>query len=166
MSTRALHTSAALGAVFAAAVISLTASVPASAASRVAFGPLIPAPALYTIDTTASVGTCPIADSDAHMTAIYRPQWLDAVAAQSNHSSAQIEILLDSVGNVMDASVANSSGNVLLDQQALAAVRGSQYAPEVHNCNSFKRQYFVTVTVDNATLAIPAAYGSTRNPVK
>lgn len=160
------HTSAALGAVFAAAVIGLMASAPASAASRVTFGPLVPAPAIYTIDTSASAGSCPIADSDARMTAVYRPQWLDAVAAQSNHASAQIEILLDSVGNVMDASLASSSGNVLLDQQALAAVHGSQYAPEVRNCNSFKRQYFVTVTFDNATVAIPAGSGSTRNPVK
>jgi TonB family protein len=167
MHTRALHTSAVLGAVLAAAVIGLSVSAPASAASRVTFGPLIPAPPIYTIDTAASVGTCPIADSDAQMTSVFRPQWLEAVASQSSHASAQIQLDLDSVGNLLAASVANSSGNVLLDQQALAAARGSKYAPEVRNCNSFKRTYFLTITVDNAMITVPAGSGSAMHqPVK
>jgi TonB family protein len=167
MHTRTLHTSAVLSAVFAAAVIGLAASAPAGAATRVTFGALIPGPAIYTIDASANVGTCPLQDSDAHVTAIYKPQWLDAVAAQTSHTSAQIQLDLDSVGNVLDASIANSSGNALLDQQALMAARGSQYAPEVRSCNSFKRSYFLTISFDNAMVAVPTNYGSGgRQPVK
>lgn len=165
MTIRALNTSAVLVAVFAAAVIGLMAA-PASAASRVTFGPLVPGPANYTLDNSAIVGSCPIADSDARMTSVFRPAWLEAVAAQSSHASAQIQLDLDSVGNLQQASVAQSSGNVLLDQQALAAARGSSYAPEIRNCTSFKRTYFVTITVDNGMIALPEAGSQSRNPVK
>jgi TonB family protein len=167
MHTRTLHTSAVLSAVFATAVISFAIAVPASAATRVTFGALVPAPPIYTIDTTADAGACPIQDSDARVMAIYRPQWLDAVASQSSHASAQIQLDLDSVGNVLGASITNSSGNALLDQQALLSARGSQYAPEVHNCTSFKRSYFLTISFDNAMVAVPAGSGSAgRQPVK
>jgi TonB family protein len=161
------RTATALGAAFAAVVIGLAASTPADAATRISFGALVPAPPIYTIDTTASVSSCPIPDTDAHITSAYRPQWLDLVAAQSNHASAQIQLDLDSVGNLMAASVVSSSGNALLDGQALAAARGSLYAPEVRNCNSFKRSYFVNIAFDNPMVGLPATSGSsTRQPVK
>jgi len=162
MGTHTERTSIALGVIVAAAVIGLAAAAPADAASRVSFGALVPAPAIYSIDTTVSVNACPIPDSNARMTIAYPTQSLEIVAAQSNHSNVQVMLDLDSRGDLLGARITNSSGNALLDQQALIAARGSQYAPEVRNCNSFKRSYYLDITFDNATFALPQAAGGVK----
>ena len=166
MFTRTLHTTAVLGAVLAAAVIGLTASAPASAATRISFSALVPAPPIYTIDKTASVGTCPDPDSNARITDAYPTQWLKTVAAQTGQSSVQVLLDLDSRGNLLRASIVNSSGNPLLDQQALIAARGSKYAPEVRNCNSFRQSYFLNISFDNTMAGMPGFGGDGRHPIK
>ena len=167
MFTRTLHTTAVLGAVLAAAVIGLAASAPASAATRISYSALVPAPPMYTIDTSTSVGTCPDPDSNARITAGYPSEWLKAVAAQSGHSSAQVLIDLDSRGNLLQAKIVRSAGNSLLDNQVLVAVRGSKFAPEVRNCNSFRRSYYLDVTFDNPMVGMPeGSDGFGRHPIQ
>jgi TonB family protein len=156
MHTRTLHTPI-LFSILAATFVTLAISNPASAAPRITYGSLIPATPINVVDTTASVGTCPIADANARVAEPYPVQWLKLIAAQTNHSTAEVLLDLDSVGNLMQARVVKSSGNTLLDEQALAAARGSKYAPEVRNCNSFKRSYFLDITFDNPTAVVPAA---------
>jgi TonB family protein len=159
MRIQTLRASAVLGAVFAAAVIGLAASAPASAATRVSFGPLIPAPPLNVIATVSNPGTCPIPDSDVHMIVAYPTQWLEAVASQSSHTNARILLDLDSRGDVLQANIVNSSGNSLLDGQALVAARGSKYAPEVRNCNSFRHSYYLDINFDSSTVVLPLGFG-------
>jgi TonB family protein len=79
---------------------------------------------------------------------------------QTNHSDVQIMIDLDSVGNLLNANIAKSSGNTFLDQQALIAAGNSKYAPEVRNCNSFKRSYFVDISFDTPAAVLPESSGA------
>jgi TonB family protein len=130
-----------------AAVIVLGASVSARAASRITFGPLIPV-APIAVESVTSAVPCPIPDSGARITYAYPSQSLRIPASQPVHSDAKIMLDLDSIGNLLAARVVDSSGNPDLDEQALIAARGSKYAPEVRNCNSFKRSYFLSVTFD------------------
>jgi TonB family protein len=138
----------------AAALVSF-AITPASAATRITYGPLVPTPQVNVIDTSAAAGTCPIPDSDARVTEAYPSQWLKTLAAQSSHASARLSLDLDSQGNLLQAKVVSSSGNPILDDQALVAARGSKYAPEVRNCNSFKRSYFLDISFDTAMISLP-----------
>ena len=123
-------------------------SAPASAASRITLGPLVPVAPINTIDTAAGAGTCQTPDSAARITSSYSTRSLNISDVQPGHSTAQIMLELDSMGNLLQARVANSSGTAPLDEQALIAARGSKYAPEVRNCSSFKRSYLLDVTFD------------------
>jgi TonB family protein len=143
------------------------ATMPAAAATRVTFGPLVPTAAINAIDKTATNSSCTDPDANARVTDAYPSQWLKAVAAQSAHGSAQVKIDLDSMGNLLQASIVRSSGNALLDDQALVAARGSKYAPEVHNCSSFKRSYFLDVNFESQSATLPQVPGVPgRQPVK
>lgn len=163
MRTNTQRASIVLGAIVASAIIGL--AVPASAATRVAFSALVPAPAVYNIDTNASVATCHEPDSAARITDAYPSQWIKSLALQTGSASAQVQINLDSRGELLAARIANSSGNALVDEQALVAARGSKYAPEVHNCNSFKRTYFLDIMFDNTTVALPLVSGGQQRHV-
>jgi TonB family protein len=143
MRTRTLHTSVVLGAVLAAAVISMAS--PASAAARVAYSELVPTTATPTIPVS---GPCTTADTVARMTQGYPAQWPKDVKGV-NSAAAKVLINLDSLGNLVSARIANSSGNALLDDEALNAARQSKYAPEFHNCTSFARSYYLDVMFIN-----------------
>ncbi|HME81327.1 MAG TPA: TonB family protein [Candidatus Eremiobacteraceae bacterium] len=162
MFTRTLHTAAVLG-VITATIIGLAAASPASAAPRVTFSALVPVAPINVMQTAAAGNTCPDPDSSAHVTDIYPTQWFKLISAQTNHASVQLQVDLDSVGNVLQARVTSSSGNTLLDQQALLEARNSKYAPEVHNCNSFKQSYYVEITFDNPMAVIPENGASARH---
>lgn len=144
--------------VLTAAVITLAVHNPVSAATRITLSALIPV-APNAIASAPNTSTCPDPDSNARVIAPYHDGLLQSVAAQTNHSNVRMLIDLDSVGNLMQARIANSSGNTFLDEQALVAARGSKYAPEVRNCNSFKRSYFLDITFGTPTAALPQAGG-------
>jgi TonB family protein len=150
--------SVALG-VLTAAVITLAVHNPVSAATRLTFGALTPVTPDNAVDRVASAGECSDPDSNARVTDAYHAGWLKAVASQMNHANARILIDLDSVGNLLQANISTSSGNTFLDDQALIAARGSKYAPEVRNCSSFKRSYYLDIMFDSPTAALPQAGG-------
>ena len=143
----------------AAALIGFASIAPASAATRFTLGPLVPATPVNVIDNSQKSSTCPDPDSNARVTEPYHDGWLNAVAALTNHSNVRMRIDLDSVGNLLQARIANSSGDTYLDQQALIAARGSKYAPDVRNCNSYKRSYFLDIMFEAPTAGLPQAVG-------
>jgi TonB family protein len=140
MRTHPLHTAVVIGAVLAAAVIGTTA--PASAAARVAYSELVPTTATPVIPAS---GPCTTADTQARMTQAYAAHWPKDGVKGVNSATAKVLINLDSLGNLVNARIANSSGNSLLDDEALNAARQSKYAPEFHNCSSFARSYYLDV---------------------
>jgi TonB family protein len=128
--------------------IALALSAPASAAARITLGPLVPVAPIAVIDGAAGSGACTVPDSTARITYTYPAQPPKTNAALPAHSNAKILLELDSTGGLIQARVVDSSGNSVLDEQALMAARGSRYAPEIRNCNSFKRSYALDVTFD------------------
>ena len=93
-------------------------------------------------------------DSKAQITH-FPTEWLKMESAALSHADTQVLIELDSVGNPLQVHLNKSSGNAALDQQALAAARGSKSAPEVHNCSSFKQSYYVDIMFDSPTAELP-----------
>jgi TonB family protein len=165
MATRT-HRNAIVAGVLATAILSLALQNAAYAATRISYSTLVPVTA-NTVAFAPNPGGCPDPDSNARVTDPYQAQWLKLVAMQTNHSDVQIQIDLDSVGNLLDASVAKSSGYTFLDQQALIAARNSKYAPEVRNCNSFKRSYFVDISFDSPAAVLPETGGASgRHPAQ
>ena len=144
MSTRSIHATAILGAVVLAVAIGL--ATPASAAGTINFSELVPAAPAYAMEPVITTGKCDVADQSAHITHAYPLEWPEVPAAQGvPNASTTVLINLDSRGTLVNSAVANSSGNALLDDQALLAVRNSGYAPEIINCNRFARSYFIDV---------------------
>jgi TonB family protein len=139
------RTSIVLGAVLAAALIG-TIAAPANAAARVAYGELVPT---VTVPAVPANGPCTTADTDARITQAYPAQWPKDSVKGVNSATSKVLINLDSLGNLVSARIANSSGNALLDDEALTAARGSKYAPEFRNCNSFARSYYLDVMFIN-----------------
>jgi len=138
--------------VLAAVVIALAlGSAPASAATIASYHALVPASPVYDIEKlgTITVTGCPIQDSDARMVDAYPVSWPEVAAAQGvNPASSTVLIHLDSRGNLVNARIANSSGNALFDEEALLGARMSKYAPEVRSCNAFARSYYLEVTFE------------------
>ncbi len=165
MYNRARIAPAVLG-VLAAALIGFTVQFQANADTRVIYSNLSPV-AMAADVTIPNLGSCPDPDSNAAITSPYPAQWLNLIAAQTGGSTTQVMVDLDSVGNVLASRIAKSSGNVFLDEQALTAAKGSKYAPEVRNCNSFKRSYYFTITFATANAALPESLnGGLRRPVR
>lgn len=159
-----IHSATVFG-VLTAVLIGLAVQTAAYAATRVSYA-LVPVTA-NTVAIAPNAGGCPDPDSNARVTDPYQAQQLKSLAMQTNHADVQILIDLDSVGNLLNASINKSSGNTFLDQQALIAARGSKYAPEVRNCNSFKRAYFLNITFDSQAMVLPVTTGSSgRHPIQ
>ena len=140
---------AVLSATVLAAAIGLAVAAPASAATRISFGELVPASPVYAIDSIIVTGKCTIADAPARMTDAYPLQWPEVPAAQAiDAATSTVQLDLDSRGALVSEAIANSSGNQLLDDEALLVARLSRYAPEVRNCNRFARSYFMDVAFE------------------
>ena len=156
--TKQINRSATAFGILAAVLFGLATQGTAVAATRISYSALVP----VTADVVAiaqNAGACPDPDSNARVTNPFPAQWLRIAAEQTNHSDVQILVDLDSVGNLLNATVAKSSGNTFIDQQALNAAHGSKYAPEVRSCNSFKRSYYLDITFDSPTAAMPQGFG-------
>jgi TonB family protein len=145
--------------VLAAALIGFASIDTADAATRFTFGLLTPVTPVNAIDSAQHSSTCPDPDSNARVTEPYHDGWLNAVAALTNHSNVRMLVNLDSVGNLLQARIADSSGDTFLDQQALIAARGSKYAPDVRNCSSYKRSYFLEIMFEAPNAVLPQAIG-------
>jgi protein TonB len=65
--------------------------------------------------------------------------------AQGLGGTAKIRVDLDALGNVMSASVYESTGSMELDRAALDAARQSRYAPEQRDCKAVSGSYLFNV---------------------
>lgn len=58
---------------------------------------------------------------------------------------AKVQVDLDASGNVLGASIYESTGSLELDRAALAAARASRYAPEERDCRNVSGSYLFIV---------------------
>jgi TonB family protein len=57
-------------------------------------------------------------------------------------------VTIGPTGNLVDAKISQSAGNMALDQAALAAARQSTYAPKIVDCQPTTGSYYFKVTFD------------------
>lgn len=69
-----------------------------------------------------------------------RPQDADGYSGR-----AKVQVDLDASGNVVGASIYESTGSMELDRAALAAARASRYAPEERDCKNVSGSYLFIV---------------------
>jgi protein TonB len=67
----------------------------------------------------------------------------DDAAGYSGEAKVQVD--LDAAGNVVGASIYQSTGSMELDRAALAAARASRYAPEERDCKNVSGSYLFVV---------------------
>ena len=137
-----------------AAVTLLSGAIPAAASAPAAYQPLVPVASegqIKKLETITVTAACPFHDADARITAEYPVQWPE-IALEQNAAPATstVQIDLDSKGNLVNASIATSSGNPLFDQEALLGARMSKYAPAKRACASVARSYYLPVRFELA----------------
>ncbi len=74
------------------------------------------------------------------------PESFKMVAASTK---ALIRVDLSATGRVLNTSVAKSTGSVILDRAAIAAVASSVYSPATDACSGVAGSYAVEVDLDN-----------------
>jgi TonB family protein len=83
----------------------------------------------------ATSARCSVADAPAAIVATPPPpQILPAVRALDVSGTAAIRVQLDTAGNVVSASIEQSSGDASFDALAMGMARNATYAPARHAC--------------------------------
>jgi protein TonB len=90
--------------------------------------------------------TCSAPDHSAALKAANDPQYPAIAKAEGISGSTLVRVSLNATGAVEKATVAQSSGFAILDNEALASARTSAYDPETVSCRPVAGTYFVNVT--------------------
>lgn len=78
---------------------------------------------------------CSNPNQDASVTDPVAPEYPDSMRDMGYGSvSVLVQVTLDARGSLVDAKIAQSSGNEAFDRSALRAARESTYAPRIANC--------------------------------
>jgi TonB family protein len=88
------------------------------------------------------------ADRSAQIIGNPDPRLPEIARQQGVDGSVVIRVGVSAMGLLENASVAQSSGNSLLDEEALRVARRSQYAPAVHDCRAIAGAYLYVVSFD------------------
>jgi TonB family protein len=90
----------------------------------------------------------PCAHSDTPATVVATPDPPEippAVRAQGTSGIAEINVQLDAQGNILGATVSQSTGNSSLDLVAVSMARDAHYAPALHDCKPVAGAYTFSV---------------------
>jgi protein TonB len=103
--------------------------------------------------STAPPGTpkpaCKTPYQDATVVNQAQPEYPDAARDLGlGEVQVAVTVTIGPDGNLIDAKVSQSAGNMSLDQAALAAARQSTYAPKIVNCQPTTGSYYFKVTFD------------------
>lgn len=96
-----------------------------------------------TLATTAP--TCMTSDLDARIVQAVPADYPELARREGATGTTFVQVDLLATGDIADVSIAKSSGNSLLDDAALSAVRASRFAPAMHDCNEISGSYLVQV---------------------
>ena len=125
-----------------AALVAVTGTIASALAAETGFGPvqLIQA---QTIDDPP--GACENADRSAGITRDWEPTYPEFALGEGVEGVSTVTFTMALDGAVSNATLANASGNHMLDQAAVEAVRNSRFTPEIHNCAKIAGIYDVPV---------------------
>jgi len=103
--------------------------------------------------STAPPGTpkpaCKTPYQDATVVNQAQPEYPDAARDLGlGEVQVAVTVTIGPEGNLVDAKISQSAGNMSLDQAALAAARQSTYAPKIVNCQPTTGSYYFKVTFD------------------
>jgi protein TonB len=103
--------------------------------------------------STAPPGTpkpaCKTPYQDATVVNQAQPEYPDAARDLGlGEVQVAVTVTIGPSGNLIDAKVTQSAGNMSLDNAALAAARQSTYAPKIVNCQPTTGSYYFKVTFD------------------
>lgn len=103
--------------------------------------------------TTAPPGTpkpaCKTPYQDATVVNQAQPEYPDSARDLGlGEVQVAITVTIGPSGNLVDAKVTQSAGNMALDQAALASARQSTYAPKIVDCQPTTGSYYFKVTFD------------------
>jgi protein TonB len=107
----------------------------------------IPVLAILPAQTLADSGkaACMLADVDARIVHAQSADYPELAQKEGITGTAFVKVDLMPTGTIADVSIAQSSGNPLLDGAALDAVRESRFAPARHDCKQIAGTYLVQV---------------------
>jgi protein TonB len=96
--------------------------------------------------TSGPPGTPAPACAQPHLDAATKnavqPEYPEIAREQGASGIATVNVSLDAHGNVTAVSIAKSTGNAVLDQEALKAAKMSTFTPEVVDCKPIGGTYF------------------------
>lgn len=108
-----------------------------------------PAPAAPAAPPGTPKPACKTPYQDATVVQQAQPEYPDSAREQGlGEVQVAVKVTIGPSGNLVDASVSQSAGNMALDQAALAAARQSTYAPKIVNCQPEQGDYLFRVTFD------------------
>lgn len=111
-----------------------------------------PVPTPAHLATPIGVRGCLKANAVAAVLATPLPPEIPAQARRDGSAGvAQIRVQLNDRGDVVETTVASSSGNTELDQVAIALAKTSTYAPDVVGCKKVAATYTYRVRFEPAT---------------
>jgi TonB family protein len=125
-----------------AAFLATIGTVSSALANETSYGPvqLITA---QTIDDPP--GVCKSEDTNATLSRAASPQYPEIALQQGVEGFSIVTFTMALDGSVSNVKLAGTSGNRLLDQAAVDAVKSSRFAPETHNCSKVAGIYGVPV---------------------
>jgi protein TonB len=107
----------------------------------------IPVLAILPVQTLADSGNaaCMLADVDARVVHAQPADYPELAQREGVTGTAFVKVDLLPTGDIAGVSIAESSGNSLLDHAALDAVRESRFAPATRDCKHIPGSYLVEV---------------------
>ena len=109
-------------------------------------GTPVPTSAPVTPQPVAAGGTCRTADVAAAVIATPGPPVIPPeTRADDTSGIATVRVALDATGQVLDASVAQSTGNSSLDLVAVGMARNARYSAPLHDCKAVAGSYSFSV---------------------
>ena len=107
---------------------------------------ILPPSQTANVDSSES---CAVQNSPASVLFAATPE--TPVAAQFMHLTGMtsVEVTIGADGSITDASVAKTSGNPLLDREALATTHRSTFRPEIKDCVALGGSYIYEVVFND-----------------
>lgn len=80
---------------------------------------------------------------------LVQPDYPEIAREQGASGTARVQVTLDAQGNVLNATINQSSGSPVLDKAAIDAAKASTFYPEIDNCEAVGGTYVVSEQFDS-----------------
>ena len=125
-----------------AALVAVIGTISSALAAETGYGPVQLISAQKIDDPP---GACTSPDKAAGISRAWAPQYPEIALQTNQEGFATVTFSLALDGSVSNVKLAGTSGNRLLDQAAVDAVKSSRFTPVTQNCNTIAGVYGVPV---------------------